>query len=105
MTFTTTHLQGYCYGDHEVSTVGKSPQELYGDRLGRQDHTPQKTHPEGARCADYYIYASIVHVLIWLASFSGHRRNTWQLTWVQTVTSAARKLAVPIKFQNIITWQ
>jgi len=28
----------------------------------------------------------------------------WQLLQVQTVTSAARKLAVPTKFQNIVTW-
>ena len=28
-----------------------------------------------------------------------------QLLWVQTVTSATRKLAAPIKFQNVITWQ
>ena len=29
----------------------------------------------------------------------------WQLLRIQTVTSAARKLAVPIKFQNIVTSQ
>jgi len=35
--------------------------------------------------------------------------NSWtlpgELSQVQTVTSTARKLAVPIKFQNIVTWQ
>ena len=33
-----------------------------------------------------------------LASFPGRRRTAWQLPRVQTVTSAAWKLAVPIKF-------
>ena len=49
-----TYLQGHCYGNHQVSAVGEGPQELHGGRLGRYDHTPQKTHPEDARCA-YYI--------------------------------------------------
>jgi len=29
----------------------------------------------------------------------------WQLPQIQTLTSTARKLAVPIKFQNVVTWQ